>query len=359
MAGFVRLWWQQPDHFHWISRYLNNRDMLLRWRILIAAVCVLLAALPIALLSDFSQRHIGLEWIISPLVGVVGIALALLWLTRWPTRTQSIVFAIVSTGCVAGACLVQADVHAGLLGCTSFAVLGGYIALFHTAGYMLFNFLVATCTTALLSLRLMHTDGVVRAACAFTIIAMLNVAFPFAVQSLVHALGIDLRRANLDPLTGLLGRRAFYQAALELLSRSREGDNVVGVAVIDLDKFKQLNDTSGHTAGDRALADVGNTLRRTCRHTSVIGRTGGEEFVVVDTFSTADLSNMAERIRDAIAELAHPITASIGTASATLRRISPDDGHRFIDRLIQTADEAMYAAKRTGGNKVQTAPLQQ
>jgi diguanylate cyclase (GGDEF)-like protein len=361
MTALVLRWWQQSDHFYWISRYLDVRGALVLWRVLIAVVCAVLAVLavlPVALLADSSQRHVAVEVIVSLVLGAVGVVLALLWLIRWPTRTQSILFSVFSTACVAAACLVQADPHAGLLGCTAFAVLGGYIALFHTAGYMLFNFVVAIGTTLILAARLAHIDGVVRAACPFTIVAMLNVAFPFAVQSLVHALGIDLRRANLDPLTGLLGRRAFYQAAHGLLSRLRESDIVLGVAVIDLDKFKQLNDAFGHRTGDQALAEVGTALRRTCRHTSVIGRTGGEEFVVADTFSTADLSNMAERIRQAVSALPYPVTASIGTASTTLSEVAGAEARRLIEHLIHAADEAMYEAKRSGGNQIRSAPPQ-
>jgi diguanylate cyclase (GGDEF)-like protein len=86
-----------------------------------------------------------------------------------------------------------------------------------------------------------------------------------------------------------------------------------------------------------------------------MGRAGGEEFVVADTFSTPDLSSMAERLRRAIAAIPYPITASIGTASAALGEPSQVSERRLLDRLMTSADTAMYAAKRAGGNQIRLA----
>ena len=76
-------------------------------------------------------------------------------------------------------------------------------------------------------------------------------ALPFALHWLVHALGSDLRHSSRDTLTGLLIRRAFYQSAYALLLRRRERPSYLGVAMIDLDNFKRLNDTHGHYTGTR------------------------------------------------------------------------------------------------------------
>jgi diguanylate cyclase (GGDEF)-like protein len=357
MVGLVRRWWQQRDHFDWMTLYLSGRGMLLLWRVLIAGVCVVLAALPLALLASSTQPRSAAAVIASPLLAVVGVVFALFWLARWPTRRQSVVFAVLSNLCVAAACLVQADPRAGLLGCTAFAILGGYIAFFHTAGYMVFNFAIANITTLILSARLAQLEDIVVAVCAFTLIHMLNLSFPFAVQSLVHALGMDVRRSNLDVLTGVLNRRAFYQAAHALVARRPDIDTYLGVAMIDLDQFKNLNDTLGHPTGDQALIAVGNALRANSRSTCVIGRTGGEEFVVADICTDQDLSGMAERLRQAIAATPYPITASIGTACAPLGEDSRVFERRLIDQLVKKADAAMYEAKRAGGNQTRSVSV--
>jgi diguanylate cyclase (GGDEF)-like protein len=278
--------------------------------------------------------------------------LAVLWLFRWPSRMQSIVFSLASSACITSACLVQSEPRAGLLGCTAFAVLGGYIAFFHTAPYMAANFVVAGGAAAVLAVRLIPSYDGVLATCAWLLIMLLNVAFPLAAQSLVQMLGSDLRRSSRDALTGLLSRRAFYQAANNLLIHSRTRRSSFGVAIIDLDNFKRINDTRGHLVGDQALAEVGAVLRLNCPSSSVIGRIGGEEFVVADTLASPDLYGMAERSREAIATLGFSITASIGIAVAAMGPAFEPSERQVIERLIRSADAAMYEAKRAGGNRV-------
>jgi diguanylate cyclase (GGDEF)-like protein len=124
------------------------------------------------------------------------------------------------------------------------------------------------------------------------------------------------------------------------------------MAMIDLDNFKQLNDTRGHAAGDEALASVGATLRENCRSTAVIGREGGEEFVVADVGTDPNPAAMAERLRHAIDRIPAPVTASIGTAGAPIETDSAAANLQLIDDLIRTSDAAMYEAKRAGGNRV-------
>jgi diguanylate cyclase (GGDEF)-like protein len=180
---------------------------------------------------------------------------------------------------------------------------------------------------------------------------MLNVGFPFAVQWLLHALGSDLRTSSRDTLTGLLIRRAFYQSAYALLLRGREGSTYLGVAMIDLDNFKRLNDTRGHSTGDKALVEVAGALRLACPPTSMIARFGGEEFVVADTYHMEDLHDIGEQLRTAIAAVSYPVTASIGIASAPLRASFDPAERGLIDDLVDFADATMYAAKHAGGNQ--------
>jgi diguanylate cyclase (GGDEF)-like protein len=129
------------------------------------------------------------------------------------------------------------------------------------------------------------------------------------------------------------------------------------VALIDLDNFKRLNDTHGHSTGDRALVEVARTLRLACPPTSIIARFGGEEFVVADTFRTDDLYGIAEQWRTAIAAISYPVTASIGIASALLRASVDPAERELIDDLVDLADTTMYAAKHAGGNQSRSTHL--
>ncbi len=344
-------WWRESDHFDWLTLYLNTRGIRLRWRAMIAAVIASIAVVPAVVLLRPTLPHYAAAVVVAPLASGFGVTVALLWLIRWPTRGQSRLYSLTGSVCVAAACLVQGDPLAGLLGCGAFAMLGGYIAFFHTVLEMMVNFVIAITTAAVLMARLIRYYDAAVAGCAFLLVLALNVAFPFAMQWLLQALGNDLRRSSRDTLTGLLIRRAFHQEAYALLLRRREGPSHLGVAMIDLDNFKRVNDTHGHSTGDKALIAVAGALRLACPSTSMIARFGGEEFVVADTYRTDDLHDIAEQWRRAIAAISYPVTASIGIASAPLRASFDPAERELIYDLVNLADTAMYAAKRAGGNQ--------
>jgi diguanylate cyclase (GGDEF)-like protein len=160
-----------------------------------------------------------------------------------------------------------------------------------------------------------------------------------------------------DAKTDLLNAAGWQHAAELLLARaaaSRPGQNV-GALMIDLDHFKRVNDQHGHLAGDAVLRAVAQTIAAQVRSSDIVGRFGGEEFVVLAPVpSSAELLATAERIRSATAELSVPlatgetisgISVSIGVASAAAEGIGTED-------LLRAADKAMYLAKRQGRNLV-------
>jgi diguanylate cyclase (GGDEF)-like protein len=161
--------------------------------------------------------------------------------------------------------------------------------------------------------------------------------------------------ATTDALTGMPNHRTVTAMLDQELERSRRHDRRLSVVFLDLDRFKALNDTRGHAAGDIALQQLGGIIRPTLRAGGVIGRWGGEEFVVVlpDT-DEPEARIAAERMRVAVAEHLFPIdegvrvTASIGVATF------PGDGQTRSE-LVHAADAAMYAAKRGGRNRTLAA----
>ena len=166
----------------------------------------------------------------------------------------------------------------------------------------------------------------------------------------MHVLGADAVHAERDQLTGLLTRRAFQRRAKARLEQGGEQLAHVVISVIDLDSFKQLNDSYGHSTGDDALVSVARALRDTNDDSAVIGRSGGEEFVIADVWDPDETSRRAQQICDVIASLPFGITASVGTAGVhpAYRAGSSSD---LLTELIAAADAAMYAAKRRGGNQ--------
>lgn len=280
--------------------------------------------------------------------GAAGVAL---WVWRWPTRAQSIAFALVTNTAIALACLAYPNSLAAVLGCIAFATNGAYLAFFHSTHLVLYNFVVAAAVGVTQATRLAMEGHVALAAVDLYLVAQINIAMPLAIHILVRELGNDLVHADLDPLTGLLNRRAFHHKTLRLLMARPATNRYLVVGLVDLDDFKAVNDAHGHSVGDQALVDVAQALRVAAGETAVIARSGGEEFLIADTAPTGDPSKLAQRICDAVAAQPARVTASVGTVCATLDN-ARDGAHKvLVDQLIEAADEAMYRAKRNGGNQ--------
>ena len=160
--------------------------------------------------------------------------------------------------------------------------------------------------------------------------------------------------AETDPLTGLLNRRGFFDAAGALMEGNKAAMQPVSVLAFDLDHFKSINDNFGHSMGDAMLQLFAKVARKTMRGGDVVGRIGGEEFVAILSGTLAEAAVAAERMRSAFATATldpdgHqiPATVSIGAACG-----SPNAA---IELLIARADAALYRAKANGRNRVELA----
>lgn len=317
----------------------------------LVAVTACLAIVPIGMFVGSAPPIGTFHRALCVLAGLGGLAGALLWSSRFPTKNQSIAFSMATSFSIACAVLAQTDPLTALLGCTAFATISGYIALFHTPALMVANLGVVMAVSAVPAAALVVTDGYIRAVSAYGVVLIGNIAVPYGVQIIVHTLGVDLLKADRDPLTGLYNRRAFYRRTAALATAD-DGHGDLLIAMIDLDKFKRLNDTHGHTHGDLALAAVGRALRDHAPRGSIIGRVGGEEFLVaVDGADTHPIA-VGQALCRAVEALPFPITASVGTACAPHSSVSAsEDAYAVITTVIAAADAAMYDAKRNGGNQ--------
>ena len=182
------------------------------------------------------------------------------------------------------------------------------------------------------------------------------------LEAKIHERTHELAEANTrlaqlavtDGLTGLYNHRHFHERLALEVERSERSGLALSLLMLDVDHFKQFNDTHGHPAGDEVLRQLARVLADTRRANDVVARYGGEEFAVilVDTpkFTAA---KVAERVRERInahdftdaAQKAGPITVSFGAATF------PEDGSD-AEALVRAADTALYAAKRAGRNRV-------
>ncbi len=194
---------------------------------------------------------------------------------------------------------------------------------------------------------------------------------PFDVDELQARVGIGVRVLELenrlrralkrlnhlatwDSVTGLLNRQAIMRHAKVELNRTRRTQQPMSVIMLDIDFFKRVNDQHGHLVGDQVLRSVAKLLPRTMRPYDLVGRWGGEEFLLIlPNTNRTQAGEVAERIRTSVADAAIPfeggtirITVSLGAAEADLNNATS------LDMLLGQADEALYSAKNQGRNRV-------
>jgi diguanylate cyclase (GGDEF)-like protein len=163
-------------------------------------------------------------------------------------------------------------------------------------------------------------------------------------------------KAQTDPLTGALNRRAFMARGERLVSRHRHEGAPLSVLFLDLDHFKSLNDRFGHAGGDDVLTCFVGLVNSCIRPTDFLFRIGGEEFCcLLPHTGTAQAYRIAERIRHQVETASVIITGMPVKATVSIGIASTDVSGYDLDVLIRRADSAVYAAKRAGRNRVVTA----
>jgi diguanylate cyclase (GGDEF)-like protein len=173
--------------------------------------------------------------------------------------------------------------------------------------------------------------------------------------------------ASTDSKTGLLNAAAWEDRAGRVLERAQRSRLGAALLILDLDHFKQVNDRHGHLAGDKVLASVAAALRAEVRDNDLVGRFGGEEFVIMlpghegMAYDRDEVAAVAERIRRRIDELGVEIATPDGPLSVKDLSVSvggatyPQDAGD-LNRLLEVADSALFAAKRAGRNAVRVGP---
>lgn len=174
----------------------------------------------------------------------------------------------------------------------------------------------------------------------------------FDITEKKQAEDIIRKQATFDLLTGLPNRRLFYDRLQQAINKAKRVDQKLALLFLDLDHFKDINDTLGHEIGDRLLTEVAQRLKTCIRETDTLARPGGDEFIII--LDELDELNSIERVMSCIlGSMALPFQLKNESCYVSLSigiTLFPDDAV-VVDDLVKKADQAMYAAKRQGGKR--------
>lgn len=157
------------------------------------------------------------------------------------------------------------------------------------------------------------------------------------------------KKAYFDTLTGIYNRNKFDDILNEELKRVQRYSNKLSMAIIDIDKFKNINDTYGHLIGDEVLVMISKNISSTIRITDIFARWGGEEFVVLfKETSIQDAQMISKKIKDAIQNVEHPLAGSITISLGVTKYLEGDT----LESIFKRCDDALYLAKENGRNRI-------
>lgn len=355
----VRDWWSEPVDYAAQVQYFSKRSISTAVQVLIGlgtgfdAVISAVVLLPSASTSE------------SRLAVAVFVALQLFWawvwcFRPWPPRWGSVAFVVTADIAITVMVVLDTSWVMSSFGLSFFTMLSVYLIFFEGPKALVAHITWILATTAALSVRIGIDAGFdVFGFTAKTLLSVgLIVGTPLGIQAAIWALRNDANESISDPLTGLLNRRGLHRQFVDLVHNATKTDTEVTVMVIDLDRFKDVNDNFGHTVGDAVLIGTARQIKSAVRGSALVARVGGEEFVVVDLASGRPAHRDLDRVRLAIAtQTDYAVTASVGVVNVAVANFAAPDGDpaALLDATIERADQAMFTAKRNGGNA--TEPL--
>ena len=345
------LW--RADQYYWFTAVLAARGMQASACRLVAVCVAALGLIPVALMaSRLGPQGLNAR-IAAVVICVLGLAMAGLWMRHhWPTRAQSLTCVFIGSFSIGASALIVSSPITGFLGATTYVVLTAFVVCFHSPRLLWVIWAIALAVLGVLAVRLAATD-LPLAVCASGVVILLNIFIAFACRAAVKLIQPDAHHSDIEQLTGLLHRDAFYRGVATLLaSRSRSDDKYLVVVAVNIDSFSLLLGLTGSRGGNRARVTVGQALRETVRHNAIVAHISDDDFLVADTFTTSDASPLVERIRGAITTTPQRLTASIGVVCTPLPPLAAEPPDDVVDKLIAIATTAIEQARMAGGNQV-------
>lgn len=350
----VRQWWGEPVDYAAQVQYFAKRSMSGAVQYMIGLGTGFDGVLSLVLLLPSANS--GASQVAVAAFAVLQLAWAWVWCARpWPSRRMSLAFVVSADIAITVMVLLDPSWVLGSFGFSFFTMLSVYLVFFDGPRVLAGHVLWILLTTAAFAVHISIAGqfDVIEFTAKTLMSVALVVGTPLGIQAAIWALRNDANASVTDPLTGLLNRRGLHLHVGDLL---RDGSHVAGavtVMVVDLDRFKDVNDTFGHTIGDEVLIRTARRIKSAVRGSALVARVGGEEFVVVDPGDPGRAHRDVDRVRYAIAAPAKPpVTASVGVSSVALggSALAGVEPATWLDRIIERADLAMFDAKRQGGN---------
>lgn len=356
-AAFVphlRNWWTGPVDYAAQVQYFTQREISVPIKTLIGLGTGSNGV--ISLLILFPSARTPASHVVVALFAVLQLVWGWVWCCRpWPSRRGSLAFVISADIGIAAVPVVDPSWLLGLFAFNAFAMISVYLMFFDGPKALVVHIVWILVATAAFAVHLSIANNIdVFVFTAETLVSVAPVvATPLGIQLGISALRNDANQSVIDPLTGVLNRRGLHLHLGDLWRDPTPGDAEVAVMVIDLDHFKRVNDTFGHTVGDEVLIRSARRITRVVSSSTLVARVGGEEFVVVDLAGPGQAERAADRIRSAIAApTEYAITASVGVTTVAVARFAAAgaDAIPLLEAIVERADHAMFGAKRNGGN---------
>jgi diguanylate cyclase (GGDEF)-like protein len=288
---------------------------------------------------------------------------AWVWCCRsWPSRSTALAFVFSADIAIAAMVLLDAGWVLGAFGFSFFTMLSVFLVFFDGPKMLAAHIVCIIGTSAGFAVKVAMQSqlDVVDLTAKALLSAALVAGTPLGIQAAIWALRSDANESATDPLTGLLNRRGLHMQVGDLVRDGCVNAHLM-VMVVDLDRFKLINDTFGQAVGDEVLVRTARRIKSAVRGGALVARLGGEEFVIVDIADPDNQERITERVLSAVAAPVDraPITASVGGTSVSLDRFTSEiDSGPLLDALIGHADRAMFDAKRHGGNSaIHTQPV--
>nr|WP_296776965.1 GGDEF domain-containing protein [Rhodococcus sp. (in: high G+C Gram-positive bacteria)] len=361
VSAALREWYLQPFDYEWIVLHRSTRGLHRSIQNVFGAATLLFAAASILML--FSSRgpvgFLAQAWIV--LVLLVQLAVALRWFFGpLPKRRDFIAFAIFGDVGLTSV-LVLYQPFGALIGAGLFVVTGALCTYFLSPRWLLAHLAWCAVFIGITAVRACFapSEDIATALAGGLVAIAINSAIPLLAHIAWTAIGRDARRSLLDPLTDLLNRRGVEDAAMQLVAKSHQRGHTLVVIVVDIDRFKAVNDYYGHDSGDDVIVTVARRLAALFADEGVVARIGGEEFLVVFSNPIEQAHDLIHRTSTSLhrPEDPIPITVSVGAAIVSSPADLWGDGPTIITKATRAADSMMYRAKYDGGNRTATIQL--